>query len=157
MKRLAVLALALITIAALPAHAELYKWKDASGRTQYGDHPPIGMTATPVARTVGSVSSGGATAAGASSYAPKTPVEQEQEFRKRQLERQEKATEQDKLAQETKTREENCRRARSVLASLESGARQARMDDKGERHFLDDAALEREKAEARNAVSQFCK
>jgi hypothetical protein len=155
MKRIALVAFVVLA-AAGGAHAQLYKWKDASGRMQYGDRPPAGVTAEPMSRSRAVATS--ATAAPAAQVAaPRTPAEQEQEFRKRQLEKQEKAREEEKLAMETQAREENCRRAKLQLTSLESGVRQARLNDQGERIFLDDAGIEREKADARKAVSQHCK
>jgi hypothetical protein len=42
MKRLACLA----ALLALCAHAEVYKWVDEKGQTQYGETPPAGATAT---------------------------------------------------------------------------------------------------------------
>jgi hypothetical protein len=150
----ATLAALLAFAAVASAHAQLYKWKDANGVTQYGDRPPGGVTAEPVSRATGGTVAAPSTAAASS---PRTVAEQEQEFRKRQLERQEKAREQEKLALETKAREENCRRAKMQLGSLESGMRQARLNEQGERIFLDDAGIEREKGEARKAVDQHCK
>jgi hypothetical protein len=155
MKRVALVAL-LAFAAAGAAHAQLYKWKDASGRMQYGDRPPAGVTAEPMSRS-GAVASSPTAGSAVQAAAPRTAADQEQEFRKRQLEKQEKAREEEKLAMETKAREENCRRAKLQLTSLESGVRQARLNEQGERVFLDDAGIEREKADARRAVSQHCK
>lgn len=153
MKPVALLA-ALSLVAAASVHAQMYKWKDASGRMQYGDRPPAGASATPVAHAAGAA--GTAAGGAAQPAAPKSTAEQEQEFRKRQIERQEQAREHEKLAAQTKEREENCRRAKAHLASLESGIRQARLNDQGERFYLDDAAIDREKVDARRIVAQHC-
>jgi hypothetical protein len=155
MKRIALLAL-LAFAAAGAAHAQLYKWKDASGRLQYGDRPPAGVTAEPMSRS-GAMASSSTSSPAPQAATPRSAAEQEQEFRKRQLEKQEKAREEEKLAMETKAREENCRRAKLQLTSLESGVRQARLNEQGERIFLDEAGIEREKADARKAVSQHCR
>ncbi len=47
MKRRA-LAATLLLLAALPAIAGVYKWKDAEGRTHFSDKPPAGATADEV-------------------------------------------------------------------------------------------------------------
>jgi gas vesicle protein len=160
MKRLAFFAI--LAILAVPATAQQYKWKDASGRTQYGDIPPPGVKAERMTRsTVGTVS-GGTVAAASGDVAkpasgPKTAAEQEQEFRKRRTEAEEKQKKDDKLAQDTRMKQENCTRARQQLASLDSGVRQMRINEKGEREFLDDSQIEAQKVDARRAVSEWCK
>ncbi|MCU0897502.1 MAG: DUF4124 domain-containing protein [Burkholderiales bacterium] len=162
MKRLAFFAM--LAILALPAAAQQYKWKDASGRTQYGDIPPPGVQAERLSRSnVGSVSSGASTTSAAGGDAakpasgPKSAAEMEQEFRKRRMEAEDKQKKDEKLAQESRVKQENCSRAKRELASLESGVRQTRVNDKGEREFLDDAQIDAQKADARRAVSEWCR
>jgi hypothetical protein len=163
MKRLAFFTL--LAILAVPAAAQQYKWKDASGRTQYGDIPPPGVQAERLTRSsVGTVSGGNASPTSAATgdaakpaSAPKSAAEQEQEFRKRRMEAEEKQKKDDKLAQESRLKQENCTRAKQQLASLESGMRQVRVNDKGEREFLDDAQVEAQKVDARRAVSEWCR
>lgn len=46
MKR--IIAVAALVVLALPGHAQTYKWKDSSGRTNYGDRPPSGVSAEQV-------------------------------------------------------------------------------------------------------------
>ena len=44
-----IIALLFIQLSMLPANAEgIYKWKDKSGKTQYGDKPPQGTKAEPL-------------------------------------------------------------------------------------------------------------
>jgi hypothetical protein len=163
MKRLAFFAM--LAILAVPAAAQQYKWKDASGRTQYGDIPPPGVQAERLTRSsVGTVSGGASstTSAAAGDAAkppsgPKTAAEQEQEFRKRRMEAEEKQKKDDKLAQDTRLKQENCTRAKQQLASLESGVRQTRINAKGELEFLEDSQIEAQKADARRAVSEWCR
>jgi len=160
MKRLAFLAA--LAVLAAPALAQQYKWKDASGRTQYGDIPPAGVHAERLARSSVGTVSGGASATSSGDAAkpasgPKTAAEQEQEFRKRRMEAEDKQRKDDKLAQDSRVKQENCTRARQQLASLESGVRQMYINAKGEREFLDDAQLEAQKVDARRAVSEWCK
>ena len=162
------LVLSVLSVFAAGAQAQVYKCVDAGGKTTYLQSPcPAGAKSTAISRTAPpappqsepAASAGGADKAGKAAKAsgPKSAAELEQDFRKRKQE-EEKAREkeQQKLA-ETKAREENCRNSRLQIINLESGARQSRIDEKGERQFLDEAGVEKEKANARRLVDQWCK
>lgn len=147
------------------ANAQVYKCIDANGKTIYSQAPcpantkSSNISTKPVAPPPAAASPDGKAdaKAAAKSSGPKTAAELEQEFRKRRTEQDEAAKKsQDKLA-EAKTREENCKASRNQLASLESGARQARIDEKGERAFLNDEQIAREVERARTAVQSWCK
>ena len=176
MKRLSV-AIALALCVALPASAQMYKWVDANGKVQYSDKPPPSNikteklrppppAPTPSAPAAGAAGTGGAAGVGdakggtpkdAAKSGPRTAAEQEQAFRKRQAETakaQEKQAQKDKEAGD---RAENCKRARAALANLELGGRQSRIDEKGERVFLDEQQISQETAKARQEVATACK
>ena len=146
------------------ADAQVNKCVDANGKTIYSQVPcptntkSSNLRPKPVAPAAAVSSDGKADAkAAAKSSAPKTAAELEQEFRKRRSDQDEAAKKsQDKLA-EAKTREENCKASRNQLANLESGARQARIDESGERTFLNDEQITREVERARTAVQNWCK
>lgn len=146
------------------ADAQVNKCVDANGKTIYSQAPcptntkSSNLRPKPVAPATAVSSDGKADAkAAAKSSAPKTAAELEQEFRKRRTEQDEAAKKsQDKVA-EAKTREENCKASRNQLANLESGARQARIDESGERTFLNDEQIAREVERARTAVQNWCK
>ena len=163
--------LSALSIFAAGAQAQVHKCIDASGKTTYLQSPcPSGAKSTAIRRTVPPAPPPSEPAAGiarpdktdkagkaAKASGPKSAAELEQEFRKRKQE-QEKSREKEaqKLA-ETKSREENCRNSRMQIINLESGARQFRIDEKGERQFLDEAGIEQEKAKARKLAEQWCK
>ena len=151
---------ALILLAALAlagtAHAQVYKCVDASGKTIYAQMPcPKGARSTTLNRNpppppapVEGQSPG---------VNPKSAAQLEQEFRKRRLEKAEadkKAGEKEAQAQ---GKEENCRAARAQLAGLNSGMRQVRVNERGERVYLDDSQIEQEKARAQRAMDASCK
>jgi hypothetical protein len=145
------------------ASAQTYRWVDKDGRVHYSaTPPPPGVKA----RTLRSPST--APAAPAADDAaqdasakdarkgPLTPAEQEQEFRKRQLEAQ-KAREKEALAvKDAEAKQENCARAREALRTFESGQRVSRTDAQGERYYLDDNAHASETEAARRAVQDWC-
>ena len=159
-----VLVLGAALIAALPAAAQLYKYTGPDGKVQYSDRPPSdGRKAEKVTSSrVSSVPSGTTTAAAASgdaakSTAPKTAAEQDQAFRQRRIDAEEKAKKDEKLAQDQQQKTESCAGARRELAGLQSGARVARLNEKGERVFLDDAGIQGEITRLEREIGAGCK
>lgn len=148
------------------AHAQQYKWKDARGRTVYGDVPPAGVKATPIgpvpaapaaAPAAPAAGTETAKAAGAKDAKPLTPAEKEMEFRRRVKEAQEAAAKQAEKDKAERDRQENCELAREQERTLASGQRVARVDEKGERYYVNDAQRAQELAKARQSVSEWCK
>ena len=165
---LAALAAALL---ALPADAQ-WKWKDRTGRVQYSDLPP--PTGTPEADILGkpgaqrraitappaiaaSASAPAAAVAAASgALAPRT-ADPELEARRKRAEAEQAAkvkAEEDRIAV---ARADNCVRARSQLATLESGIRLVRSNPKGEREYVDDKQRAEETQRARDVIKSDCK
>ncbi|HVL36222.1 MAG TPA: DUF4124 domain-containing protein [Burkholderiales bacterium] len=127
-----------------------YKWTDKSGRVQYGDTPPPGVNATPLRPAPAPA------AAPAAKKGAATTAEKDAEFRKRQLEAAKAREKEAQLAQEAGAKKENCERARASVRSIEGGQRISRTDEKGERHFLDEAQTAQELARARQSVQSWC-
>ena len=141
------------------AQAQINKCVDANGKTVYSQGPcPKGAKASTVA-TAPSPAPAAASKGGdpAKASGPKTAAELEQEFRKRQQDQADaRKKEEERLAQ-AKNEQENCDSARRQLAGFDLGGRQTGINDKGERYFLDDAQIAKEKDRARQAVAAFCK
>ncbi len=183
MKRL-LLALALTLCVAVPASAQMYKWVDSNGQVHYTDKPPPGNIKTeklrppPPAPVVSAPTASGAKAGtkqeaakdgskpdaakdgkkqDAANAAPKTPFEQEQAFRKRQAESAKTQEAEAKKLAQARDKAENCRRAKAAVANLQAGGRQMRVDEKGERVFLDDAQVASETAKAQQEAVAACK
>jgi len=87
---------------------------------------------------------------------PRTPAEQEQAFRKRQLDAAKAQEEAAKKQAQARDKAENCRRATAAVAHLELGGRQSRVDEKGERTFLTDQQIAQETAKARQEAAAAC-
>jgi hypothetical protein len=88
--------------------------------------------------------------------APPTAADRELEARKRSADQAQEAAAraaEQKLAQQ---RAENCRRARSHQAALESGQRIARTNEQGEREVLDDKGRAEELRRAREVITADC-
>lgn len=144
------IALATVVGLALSAacSAQIYQYKDAQGRTVFSDSPPPGANAVKKNVNAPPPSSG----VGDSSAQDKL-----QEFQKRREERLEKEAKEAKDKAERDKAAENCERARSRLAGLQSGQRIVRFNAQGEREFLDDAGREKEIAAAQKSVDDWCK
>jgi hypothetical protein len=158
-----VLALGAAAFALPVAAQQLYKYVGPDGKVQYSDRPPAdGRKAEKVTGSRVSSVGSGATAAAASGDAakaasPKTPAEQEQAFRQRRLEAEEKAKKDEKLALEQQQKAESCAGARRELTGLQSGARVARLNESGERIFLEDAQIQGEIARLQREIATGCK
>lgn len=165
MKRLSV-AIWLMLCLTLPASAQMYKWVDSNGKVQYSDKPPPSNiksdklhdpTPAPAASAPAASEGKGGAKKDAAKAGPKTVAEQEQAFRKRQLDAAKAQEDEGKKQAEERDRAENCKRAKAALASLQLGGRQSRMDEKGERVFLDEQQIAQETARAKQIAATACK
>lgn len=154
MKRYAFLLATLL--ASLAAQAQVYQYKDASGRMVYTDQPPPG-TATKSKVISSEAASTGSPAGNGAAAVPKNAADRELEYKKRQKEQQDAAAKASKESADQAARKEECARAQKALQVLESGERVTTVDAKGERVFLDDNQRSAEADRARKAVADLCK
>lgn len=131
--------------------AQTYSWKDANGKVHYSDRPPTDKL-------------------GETRKLERAPVEPSDAalIRKSLTERKFDQREKDagkqgdagKVADATvqeREREESCKRARSILAGLDSGHIRFGLNDRGERIALDGLARDAELKRAKKAVADACK
>ncbi len=156
---------ALIGLAvALPATAQ-WKWRDKRGQTQYSDlPPPPGVPESDILQRPGAggarrapVATAPASAASAAPLLAARASDPELEARRKKAEQEvadKKKAEDAKIAA---TRADNCVRAKDQLRTLDSGIRIARVDAKGEREVLDDAARAAEGRRMRDVIASECK
>ena len=153
---------ALGLVLAMPAMAQ-WKWRDANGRVTASDLPPPReipekdilqrpganqRAATPAA----------AVAASAAAYGAAAPAaDKELEARKRAADAQQQAKQKADEQRVAAVRAENCSRARTHLATLETGQRMARINAKGEREVIDDATRADEMRRAREVIASDCR
>jgi Domain of unknown function (DUF4124) len=127
---------------ALPATAQMYKCVDARGVVTYSDKPSPGCKGGPVdIRPIPSLS-------GQAKPAPQSPnsSQQDADFRRRQIER-ERAE-----AAESAAQAQRCARARYEIGRLSAGTRVSRINDAGERIYLDDATRDARLAELKQQI-----
>lgn len=156
MNKFALLTLALLLAVPQMANAAIYKWKDKDGVTRYSDTPPAGAvpyeslgsrkpaTAPPAADTAETETK------------PATPAQPENAEAKPKETPEQFKEKQRVEAQNKKIREQNCSTARASLQTYTQGGRISRMNEQGEREYLDDAALAKGAEQARKDIAEFC-
>jgi hypothetical protein len=125
--------LLLLLLFPLCAQAQMYKCVDERGKIQYTDKPQAGCKETairPSPPTSGRIQS------------PETDFAREDaEFKRRQNER---ATQEEQARRQLA---ERCARLRQEYGVLSSGRRLVRINEKGEREYLDDAVRDQRVAQ----------
>lgn len=157
-------ALALLLVLTSPAALAQYRWRDSRGQLHASDQPPppnipdkdvlqrpLVQLQRPPAPTAA------IPAVSAASAIRPAPVDPELQARRARAEQDAEAR--TKVAEERAAaqRSENCGRARQQLATLQSGNRLVRVNDKGERVVLDDAARAGEMAQVRSVMATDCR
>jgi hypothetical protein len=161
-----VLAAVLGTTLALPAAAQ-WKWRDATGRTQYSDTPPPpGVAEKDILQRPGSSSAArmavpaasvpASAASGALVPAPKV-VDAELEAKRKKTEQEAADKKKAEDAKAAAAKAENCSRAKAQMRTIDSGVRLSRTNEKGEREYLDDKARAQEADRAREVMTSECK
>jgi hypothetical protein len=156
---LRVLICALSLVFAAGAAAQTYRWVDKDGKVRYGDTPPAGVNARALSAPSGSGAPSTAPDAAAKGAAkgPLTPAEQEKDYRKRQADAQKAAAKTEQEQKDAQSRIDNCNRAQTALRTLESGQRVMITDKQGERYYLNDEEIAKQRAVAEQQVSDWCK
>lgn len=146
----AVLPLLTLLLLPLAGQAQVYKWRDATGKIHYGDQPPAGAQAQSRKLTPDNSLSDD------TSGAQKAAAEQRLDAAKRTSDAKEKAAEAERQRAQDAEREVACERARINLQGLESGQIRYRLDAAGEREGLDGARRDAELDAARRIVDINC-
>jgi hypothetical protein len=154
------------SLAASAAHAQ-WMWKDDAGHMVVSDQPP--PTSVPLSRILKSpkqrqvdttspqpAKEGDAKDA-TKADAPKTLADRDLEFKQKQKDAADASKKADVEAAKSKAMQENCTAVRSNLAGLQAGGRAARVNEKGERVYIDDAQRQSEVAKAQSQIAQYCK
>ncbi|MFN3884929.1 MAG: DUF4124 domain-containing protein [Rhodocyclaceae bacterium] len=138
----------LLMLLPIAAAAQVYSWKDASGKVHYGDRPPAQRQAQ-VRQLPGAPA-----ATSDIEAARKAAAERRFAQREKQIESEGRQMPEDPA--QAKIRAENCQRAKNTLAALESGEIRFGLNEKGERIALDGAVREAELSRARKSVADWC-
>ncbi len=147
----AIIAMALATATVA---AQVYKWVDKDGKTQYTDTPPPPNAIKGEAKKLNT----GANAAPVAPPAPnaKATAEKAKATDKRaEEEKSAKKAEDDKKT--TQVNAEQCSAAKRAIASLESGRPMATTSETGERAILSDEERAKDLTRARAVAAESCK
>lgn len=157
-----VLALGAVILVGIPgiSAAQSYKWRDQNGVIVYSDKPPPpnippgNILQKPKLNQAAPESPAPAKSAeGKAAPGPKSIAEREADYKKRQAADQKKAKEEGEKSAQEEQRLANCKSLRENLAALESGQRMTRMDEKGERVFINDEERARDITKAREQMT----
>jgi hypothetical protein len=136
----------LLILATGSASAAMYKWTDANGNTQYGQHPPAGSTA----EHIQAAPAPNATPAG------KSLQQRVEELEKRQDAEQQRKAEAARKQQDAENRKINCANARKNIERLNHGGnRLVHMPD-GSYQRLDEAQKQEQIEKNQKAIKEFC-
>lgn len=160
---------ALLLALPLLGNAEIYKWRDKNGSIRYSDTPPPS--------NIKQEAIGGKRALKPSVTAPTTPVanepapadkeaakdsppvprsaDEEAALKRQSNAEAEKNNKLEKEGQEA-ARAENCKAAKSNLASYEQGGRVYKMNEKGEREYLDENDFKVGREKAQQEINENC-
>ncbi len=155
------LSLIILSFLSAVALAGVHKWVDPDGTVHYSDQPPPSTVNEQTldiksATRPGDSGDAGTDGAAKKAKAPKTYIEQDAEFRKRQAEAEEKR-QKDEIAQaKERERQVNCEHARASVSGLQVGGRLVGYKPNGERYFLDDNQRAQEIDSAQKSVDTWC-
>ncbi len=165
---------------AVMAASAQWQWTDKDGRKVYSDRAPPsdvpdknilkrpGSKLAPVADAnaaapadATSAPEAGAVAAAPNASGAAAPkpsgLEKEVEARKKLAQDAEAAKKKTQLEASTKAKIEDCARAKQAKATLDSGTRIGRTNDKGEREIMDDTARAAEAKRVQGIIDVTCK
>lgn len=155
MKKLVVLACGLMMVSGIASAAEVYKWKDTDGRIRYSDMPPPGKT--PYEKLSGSRPAPAPAAPVAEAKGAKpAPAAGEKGAGKDKAEAENPQKSEQAKAEEKKVRDENCATAKANVLNYKQGGRLYRVDEKGERLYLDEKDIAASLEKANKDVEQWC-
>lgn len=146
-----------------------WQWIDSSGRKVFSDRPPgsevpeKNILKQPSSRAKNNEASASAPPPAGAGVAPLAAAKPAEGVDKGLMEKKKQAdaaeaakrkTEEDRIAS---AKAENCNRARQAKAGLDSGARISRINEKGEREFLDDTARAAEAQRHQSVMDSDCR
>lgn len=152
-----------LALAPAASQAEIYKWKDKNGVVRYSDIPPpsnvphesLGKKAK-VPAAVDAPPAVAPEGAPAPEPMQQTPEEVTPDAEMQRQEEEATRKKAEAAEAELRVKQENCTTARANLANMEQGGRIYKMNEKGEREYLDDAAMAEGIANAQAEVDKYC-
>jgi len=149
----------LLTLALLPmsANAEIYKWKDSNGVIRYSDVPPPSNIPRESLGSKNVVAPPAAPSSTEPSAQKKSPAAGREGDAVKRQEDAEAAKNKEQAKEATlKIKQQNCATAKANLQNYQQGGRIYKMNEKGERDYLDDTDIAKNLAQAQKDVDEYC-
>jgi hypothetical protein len=150
-------ALVFVTLSA--SAQQVWKWRDASGQMHISDQPPpagVAVLQKPSAAPATEAPVPAASAPAAVPSAPKAMVDPELAKRKAEADKKKAAADQAQKESQKAAEAVQCAAAKEQLRTLNSGVRLMRVNEKGEREYLDDATKAAQAQQAQAVVDKTC-
>lgn len=147
---------------ALTASAQ-WQWLDKDGRKVFSDRPPpADVPDKNILKRPGNRGTSAVTipaAAPSASSAPTAPVgvDKSLQEKRQQAEAAEAAKRKEEEERNARIRAENCSRAQQAKAGVDAGVRMARVNEKGEREFMDEASTAAESQRLQTIINENCR
>lgn len=137
---------------ATAASAQIYKWVDESGKTQYSDRPPPPGTGRDEKKI--NIKTGVASQSDGESGKSRNLTDEKSEFDKRRKQRIEQET---KRQADTSENQKKCIDAKTQLSMYSDSPRLTVPDGTGGLVYVDEETRQRKIAEANKLIATFCK
>ena len=159
---------ALLTLSLIgPAQAQ-WKWRDTAGKIQYSDRPPppgvqdkdiLQRPPGQALQVITVLPPGTAPSAPAPAPVASGPskAEQDQAARQKQQDQEQLAKQKDAERKNAQVKRENCARAQENMKMLQDGGRINRLNENGERAYLDDAQRAQEVRRTQDTINSECR
>lgn len=162
---LSILVFFAVLFATVTAAAQVYKWVDKDGKTQYGDVPPPEAKATPKKLSATATSGAGTAtpaaaatdAAGKTAKTGKPPLKDAVKDGVAPLTPAEKAAKEAADAEKAKVDAENCKGAQDNVRLFDSGVPLKKSDASGNVVFMTQEERDAESSRARALAKSSCK
>lgn len=147
---------------ALTASAQ-WQWLDKDGRKVFSDRPPpADVPDKNILKRPGNRSStlpapAAPSTPAAASGTPQAGVDKSLQEKRQQAEAAEAAKRKEEEERNARIRAENCSRAQQAKAGVDTGMRMARVNEKGEREFMDEAATAAESQRLQTIINENCR
>jgi hypothetical protein len=147
---------------ALAASAQ-WQWMDKDGRKVFSDRPPPAdvpdknILKRPGSRGATVTAAPPAAVPAATPAAAPAGIDKSLQEKRKQAEDAEAAKRKAEEERNARLMAENCSRAQQAKSGLDSGARISRINEKGEREFMDEAALAAEGQRLQSIINENCK
>lgn len=139
----------IVVLLSTNACAQIYKWVDKNGKTQYTGQPPP----PDAAKDQQSLTIRSAPASGSQNKSSNLSKQREEFDKRRQLQREEKAKQQAKSEENKK----KCMDAQTQLKMYADSPRLMIADGAGGLMYVDDDLRQRKIADANKAIATYCK